>query len=283
MSKTCFDGTSCLAKNLDVSVVPSFGLWLGLLARSLPRERAVTIDLPSSEVVGTATLAVEVVVEQSRHARARLASSGRVMGLRHIVNGIAVATGRSIVALGREHVDEVEEALVAVRALRVRSTAVGVVVTGVEGGAKVGNLLALVVLPDSVVAARDEGGGVVLLVGLVVAETFGVVVPGGAVDVRSLGTSVAQPTVAVRVGGPEGDFDAVCGANGSQGGVALDELGTHGVSCDDDFVHLRESVLVGEVVDDFVEDVERGDVGVCFRVDVIASVSPVVVVPHKSV
>lgn len=101
-----------------------------------------------------------------------------------------------------------------------------------------------------------------LLVGLVVAEAFGVVVPGSAVDVRSCGTSVAQPAVAVGVGGPEGDFDAVCGANGSQSGVALDELGTHGVSGDDDFVHLRESVLVREVVDDLVEDVERRDVGV---------------------
>lgn len=91
---------------------------LGLvLKQSLARERAITIDLPGSEVIGTATLAVEVVIEESRHAWARLASSGRIVGLVHIVNGVAVAAGRSIVALGREHVHEVQETLVAVRAL----------------------------------------------------------------------------------------------------------------------------------------------------------------------
>jgi hypothetical protein len=102
-----------------------------------------------------------------------------------VVDGVAVAAGRAVAAVGREHVHEVEEADVAVAAGGV-GTAIRLVVAGVEGGAQVGDLFALVVGANGVVAAGDEGGVVGLLGGSVIAEAGRVVVVVGAFDVGSL-------------------------------------------------------------------------------------------------
>lgn len=241
----------------DVTVFPSAGPQ-SPSPTLLSRVRAVTARPPGTKVKRTPTVTIKVVVKQPRHARARLACGSRIVRLLNIVDGIAVSAGRAVVALGREHVHEVGEAHVAVGAGGVRA-AVGLVVAGVEGGAQVGDLLALVVGADGVVALVDESGVVGLLVGSVVAEAGGIRVVVGALDVWALGAGLAQPAVAVGVGGPEGDFDAVVGGDVGEGCVALDELGAHGVGGDDDFVHVGEGVTVGEVLDDFVKDLERGD------------------------
>ena len=177
------------------------------------------------------------------------------MRLLDIVHSIAIAARGAVVALGREHVHEVQETHVAVAAGGV-GAAVGLVIAGVKRGAQVGDLLAHVVVADGVVAAVHESGVVALLGRFVVAEASRIVVVVGAVDGGSRGAGVGEPAVGVGVGGPEGDFDAVGGGDVGEGGVALDELGAHGVGGDDDLVHVGELVAVGEVVDDFVEDVE---------------------------
>jgi hypothetical protein len=249
----------------------------------LSRVRAITISPPGPKVIRAATIAIEVIVKQPRHARARLARRSRIVSLLNIIDRVAVAAGRAVVALGREHVHEIGEAHVAVWAGRVRAAASDSVIADVLVRAQVRDLLALVVGADSVVAARDEGSAVLLLVGDVLAETFGVVVPGGAVDVGSRRAGIAEPGVAVGVGGPECDFDAVAGGDVGESCVALDELGAHGVRGDDDLVQVGELVAVLEVGDDFVEDVEGGDVGAGGWVHVVAAVGPVVAVPDEGV
>jgi hypothetical protein len=268
----------------DVSVIPSASPGPQSPPQTLLyRVRAVAISPPGSKVIRTATIAIEVIVKQPGHARARLARRSRIVSLLNIIDRIAVAAGGAIVALRREHVHEIGEAHVAVGAGRVRAAASNSVIADVLVRAQVRDLLALVVGADSVVAARDEGGAVLLLVGGVLAETLRVVVPGWAVDVGSRRAGVAEPSIAVGVGGPEGDFDAVTGGDVGESGVALDELGAHGVRCDDDFVQVGELVAVLEVGDDFVEDVEGGDVGAGGWVHVVAAVSPVVAVPDEGV
>ena len=204
------------------------------------------------------------------------------MRLLDIVHSVAVAARWAIAALGREHVHEVQEAHVAVAAGGV-GAAVGLVIAGVEGRAQVGDLLAHVVSADGVVALVHESGVVALLGGGVVAETGGIVVVVGALDVGSRGAGVGEPAVGVGVGGPEGDFDAVGGGDVGEGGIALDELGAHGVGGDDDLVHVGEGIAVGEVVDDLVEDVEGGDAGAGGWVFVVVAVCPVGVIPDEGV
>jgi hypothetical protein len=244
--------------------------------------RAITSRPPGTEVKCTPTIAVKVVVKQPRHARVRPASRSRIVRLLDIVDSIAVAAGRAVVALGREHVHEVEEADVAVAAGG-ESAAVRLVVTRVERGSEIADLLAFVVGADGVVALGDEGGVVVLLGRLVVAEAGRVVVVVGALDVGAFGAGGAQPAVAVGVGGPEGDLDAVAGGDVGEGGVALDELGTHRVCGDDDLVHVGELVAVRIVGNDLVEDVEGGHAFAGGWVGVGESIGPIVVVPDQGI
>lgn len=189
---------------------------------SRARVRVVSVLESAAKVTSPVSLSIEVIGEQTGNTSIRTESSRGVVRHVDVIDGVTVAVRRRV-ASGTEPIDEVQEAFVAVLTGAVGATAGHGVVSVVLEGAKVGDLLALVVLAEGFAAAVDDCLAVLLVVGGVVGESFGPVVVVGAVGDFD-GSVGAQPDHGVRVCGPEGDGDAA-GLDGGQGGVALDHLG----------------------------------------------------------
>lgn len=188
----------------------------------LTRVGVISLLSPGSIVRSPATLTVEVVIKQTRQSSGTPKGSRSIVRQVNVIDSIAVTVGRRLA--GRtEPIDEVQETRIAVGASGVRAAAGHGVVAVVLDGAEVRDLLALVVLEESLAATGDHGLTVLLVVRGVVGEAFGPVVVSRAVGVVD-GPVGAEPYHGVRVGGPEGDGDAA-GFDGGQSGISLDHLG----------------------------------------------------------
>lgn len=151
----------------------------------------------------------------------------------------------------RESLDEVEEALVTVLALRKRS-AIRAVIASVQQTTNIGQRFAVVVGKNgSSTRSTSVHDGSVSIAGRVGLETLLPVVIDRAR--RSVKRTIrAEPDVAVGVGDPVHDrsLSAELLANG---GVTMDSLGTSRVSCNDDLLKVWVQSFVVVVLDHLVE------------------------------